>query len=1402
MAAPSLPPLPVLSEAQRNTLDLFNDWASPALAHLGVMKAVLEGHLQVDIGPLLKHFNLSGQPRGAEQLRAVKLAQEILLRKAFRDSVAPHRYMDTVDHGTVKEVIRAQVQGRSIGLLDEWLGALATMPSTDEVRQFPMTVLARILAIPPAQGLGRATLKALNWYGALPDEQDSPLARAKLIALVMCKHLRQHLAGFDLDEPKWVGHSYASLHQALETHLLRSGAVAHEQNAVLGAFLLRRYLPADFSVLDVPPELGYRNSVYWVKFKQAVGLAELIRPGDAQRMTFAQLLAYPDQVAKALGEAGNTLLAGTLLLPLLSWAAATGTVPGTDNLSKEQLQAAIKAFNQEEDSLIDAVAALAAPMPQRLEMADAELEAIRVPPYTDFQYNGKGRRVAARDLAAMGYLGRDPAWKPALVIDHGGDLQQPWLPGDYGRSPDVLALFETAHGEWIKRCKGGYALLVRTLIAQLPSADRVAFEQGTVRLYSVGHLPHGRWERYSYTQPSDAIIGRQGFIARVTWKTQVWHYQIIPAAQYIAELPGLTFTPGGLVLESYDPRYRNDIGNYPEVNRQRIPEHAMKYRRAQQLPLDFAAFYSGTPPRAGVHMELVLQPIDISTAVESVAPPLRIQHLAYWVSHDFLHQPDKVLHAQAKGQTVLEQPDPLIAQLKAIIPFWGSSEELDKAIQGKSAVNTLLAALGVLFDAFTVLVPAARVARLAKVGSAAARTGARTGLQRLAAAARVVGSAALEQVTLLPDAARLARYVTGVGVEGLRLLVKRGRANLGKTRVFERGLLTLDAASASAWHRGGRAPGEQLRNIGHDRHVLVTIKRRPPDHLAAHFLLEPAGRQAFGPKLPRRNDAGDLQWQGHADIPGQAVTGGWHFADETPDLSKRWIYQGDDVYLQVDDAYYRKLTLPDGRVVLRRDPQAPRHDRLATLHLPTCRTRRGLIIQGCNPRRAVTEQFSGKAPATHEAGRQVVPWFTDLAITLDPATDQLFHNQRAWKLSNGKLVAATNSASPAKHYRQSVEAQVLGGNELFKQIRVDGGIYPGFADSRTLGAVVARRRNSEATVLVARLDDKAYYRGDYVAGSATLKLQRMQVNLADLPPRIPSEDEYLALIYLGSWDANAYLHKVPKEKLAADLKLIHEEIAAGRHHDVSRLLGGPFDLGTTQEEAVLFCKYTQNQVLIKARKAGLAWRPLDQDTPVEARQRIAGTLNRLLCNETFDAENLLDHALLKAKTLAPRNLAYAHLTFKDKTRAPAVYFGLSGYRNPANHLPLSELVTHPSSKGAQDLRKAGWTVEADIAQAPDGVRYINSQPIRGQGIGNVLFLPDLAPLSISAPGNPRMLDTERGIMVRIKADGITAELVDAMEVFTVLPTCQSCTVGLTAFGRELGAGKFVLHEGLPAARRN
>ncbi|MGY4525446.1 hypothetical protein [Pseudomonas sp. TE21394] len=122
-------------------------------------------------------------------------------------------------------------------------------------------------------------------------------------------------------------------------------------------------------------------------------------------------------------------------------------------------------------------------------------------------------------------------------------------------------------------------------------------------------------------------------------------------------------------------------------------------------------------------------------------------------------------------------------------------------------------------------------------------------------------------------------------------------------------------------------------------------------------------------------------------------------------------------------------------------------------------------------------------------------------------------------------------------------------------------------------------------------------------------------------------------------------------------------------------------------------------------------------------------------------------------------------------------------------------------KGAGSPSFSAWRREGNVAVSPDGTRYIDAQPTRGELRRRKpsFALPDTSTpwKFIESRPNPRMRDSENHILERLKTEGIDFETISSATLYSKLPVCPSCTEVLFKLQSLMRNGNLRVFEGLP-----
>ncbi|EIK96463.1 hypothetical protein PMM47T1_11067 [Pseudomonas sp. M47T1] len=1392
-----------------NGLPRWRHWGNNDLLKLAGLQTRVTQYLQDQRYTLdavltraLKDLNLvpDASKKGLQNcLTQLQQAQHVLAGVVLRDTMALDELLDDSDTPVIREVTRTAYAAPATCLLE----ALAPDPVADRPA---LLTLAHLLEGEAAQALGTQLLGALDWYGQYSDETPSALMTYKLLlkALTLDLDPKGTLRDFDFEQPALQGMAVSGLRDRITDHHMK-GLAAHYRPLV--AWLLTAHLPVELQVPDVPAHLAWRRSNLWVHLNQGTQLAELIEPGSAVRIGFQGLCRYASQLASQDDEAAQPLLAITLVRSLREWGIANGLLTPLEKDSPAALQRVMSEFSQREEELALTVEHLQQPPPDRLAMArqvlkqraiDPDSRFLRRPekPWGDelwraFYRNPSFRHINALDVvAASKALGTPADFVPAHVQGHDGTFYPAFM--NMHGLPDVAARFEREFAPWLAQSRKACGAMIRLLLSDLPKEQRAPLF-GEVTVLVVRKFEYSAFELLAglvgllYRELVDRVStdhGQYGFMLQARHQGRLYYYEVLPYAGLIRLRPELQPLP------IYDPSLRVDRNDKWE------------------LPIDANAYLTGSAPRTTSSVDVALERLltleaiatDTLTAkqAETYFDDLT-STLAERVGEQFMFKHAQRLHLKLRGQTAFDQAHPAKKVTQVFIPFWGAAEDWNEGLATGDRGQLRWAALGLGLETAGLAVPAARITALSV---RTARIGARLGLQAsLPALRNLVAQTSLSIADQFNPA-------------GLALMLPKALSRIGKTGRSalrwlkrKRSLPVLRPASTRPLRP---TPGVDYRRQSSDYRLrrlddgqsLILYRSQRKGERARLFMIAPDTGGPCGRALTRTADNGGLLRRPPGQIPLEfdEASQSWILRDTTPQLTQHWMAWGDDLYLSAGSVIYRKTTLASGTTVLRRVHSRSLSRALDDIQVTPCRVKRGdpmQMICGPSARSVRNTSHTNTSPGQTE-GSDFAPWFTDRRITAG-SRERLVHGQQVWRIEENTLKHVRH-LSP-NEYSPQVTCRILGGNDRFKQIEIDC-LVQAIDDTRRISAVVVPRRSDETLVLITRADDLAYYRADYRLGQQDLTLTR----IASSPPQATArpgpltEDDALHYIYNGAYDANHLLRSVVPAVIDQNISVLASRLTADHRKWLKRYISGPFVLDTTPEQAALYCHYTQRKLVLRARGDRDQWHSITEHTPEALRARIAADLNAIHgSHDRFTAANLLLAGTTRQMATAPKNLAYVRLAYKDPGRPDAIYYSLSGFQKPEFDLTLSRRMAMADREGLEP----GWRLTADSATAPDGTRFINAQ-FRPQRTGQrnppdqeLLFLPDLNNMNRleELSEQRRMFDSERMILARLNKDITDFSSVNSILVFSMKPTCQSCTVGLSDLRGKVAPGKFQVVEG-------
>lgn len=249
-------------------------------------------------------------------------------------------------------------------------GTLAYLMSGSSVDQDdlkdPVKALQKLLDSPKAIALGQALQDRMEGVPTDTGIYDYLLTAIHLGLDPESIRTPGHnkIAGFDIAQPALWGRGPSTVIDFLSQHLIGKGRATADTAKLATRLLLARTAP-QFLVKDIPD--GVKTSTQaWANLTIATAAIEAQRPGATANMTFAQVMAYPQNA-----EASSPEVEKAKNNALVDWAIANGILtkaPG-NNYTPAQINTVIRTFNTQQNKRLDASAALEAEIPSRKQMA-------------------------------------------------------------------------------------------------------------------------------------------------------------------------------------------------------------------------------------------------------------------------------------------------------------------------------------------------------------------------------------------------------------------------------------------------------------------------------------------------------------------------------------------------------------------------------------------------------------------------------------------------------------------------------------------------------------------------------------------------------------------------------------------------------------------------------------------------------------------------------------------------------------------------------------------------------------------------------------------------------------------------------------------------------------------------
>jgi hypothetical protein len=1390
--------------------------AQPATVSAAPLQSALEHHASAAIGLDnaldIDHIQRPTNARDRQLYRNIRKTHPLIA-----DTLTLEAFVALRIKAQIVETVRdfLPVQTSLIGYLGETSIADAAI---ERVRETPAVYLEKLLTAPRSLALADKLLQALDWYGAHPGEQTSTVIRAQLLGKAIRLYLHapsaeapQEIAGFHWYQREHWGLSYQAIHARFETHLLTTKRVATATEAVLLARLYHTQLTPDFTLRDIPSDLPYRSSVVWVNFMHGALLSAAMP--SSPPLTFQQTVDLPITLSQDASEEKLQAIALARLLPTLQWAITQGLIPEHEHsdYSPDEIEQAVKALDEHSAALHEAVLQLNRPTPDRLAMAKGEMAKLfgkrafisdgvklreeRTGGGTGFRTPPDFERSAADnftflDLYATGRLANGKKWmisesdgktidvryirinderKIQLYRDeHYPNTERPSLEFEADKPyifayaplnkvlPDVEEAFEAAFKSHLPAIKNAYRILIISLLASLPLADRQAVEQGKIRVLSLRQATQDIRKEDETAKITLPLRARTGFVLEVSHRQAVYYYELLPLAGVIRRRPDVDVRMVGGVEGQilFDDWY---FGTTSKAT-------ALRVRR---LPFDWSAHATGTVPVANPRCYAILDQVGntLPALTEAIIDLPRFsssrqQEVADFIASDFLFQDEELMYAAALGRTrfdeIREEADRKLNFIKSFVPFWSSIEDL--ASGDKDRILGGLAGLAI--DLASFLYPMGKFisgsARLIKVAVKVGRIGTRAALPSFSTLTRKLLVATLQNLNPLDGIPTLLKSALKGGAKLTVFLGKKAYGSVKKLTGTAGQYNLVDGLSHVAepglWKP--LADGDQLATVKGINDVPVrniTTSGTPGYHL-----VDPRNARAYGPRLGTR---------ANAVVPGRSVYNTLEKTDshliveisqtshvrEVLEINGRTTMFIDDVPYRLDSDTLRRADLIDDQ---------------ATFKKMSCRVRRMVEPDVCQTR-YVTDGLAPTPPiGQFDESKGWAPWFGDSIYT--PAG----------------AYAPLKASAIARH--DTLQASLLFQKGLFGRVKVDIPV-PGqqLADTLAEGAILIERLDGSQHYIFTRLNAGDFYVADLLKGqkpSDTFTLRKATT----LPDDLRNE---LSVVYTGSLNANnmARIHGI--EAVERAMKTMD---------DIAIPIGGPANppdtltllkVDTSPGEAVLFDHSTR--IIVSKRAEGATTWSRSREAPEALRQRTAEIFDTLFATETINPilnsdlkikatmsklQNLLPPGL---RTRKARNIAYAEvITAAGKQE---VYVSVSGAQELTGYLPLFQ------PPFPRDKVIVNGTTYFNI----DVDRLFPRSSMTVDPEGKLLAIPrTIENIKIYQPDmtrRPTSLDSEAKLISVIRQKYPDREMMQSVNIATTMPPCTSCSVVVKEFGYDGGA---------------
>jgi hypothetical protein len=532
-----------------------------------------------------------------------------------------HSFSCSAEHRTaIRNVTRGLVADQR--LLDVLKSESVGGMSAEAVKDYPDETLHQLLNSHVGQQWAQRYIDALGWFGSATEEVEDAqksFADILLIAILLdlvpepekaAKHL---VAEYDLYQTANFNRSFADVRVDVEHHLSTTGFASG--NAVpLAAHLLLALSAPEFLVEDLPDSLLI-GSVSWVALRCDAQFVEHCLPGVSRVMGYPSLSQFGE--IGAVTAAHQQLREFLTISPILDWASLNGIIAYEPNgeYGEKDFTTAHEHFKSFSEGLTNALTALSTPAPSRRELTgNAMRKVLSAGDYLE-QENLKFKTIFAItelptvglgfvrqslvDFHMSGDLMMDGRFSPKLEVDDRYDVPAEAFTRLH-ELPDPKTLFEEAFAPYYDNLQAGLLTLVKLAFSQMPDADRVAFENGYIDVFTVREKADGIVDTISSQETQkqrDAAKGRFGLILCANYQSQLHSYELFPLQGLCSARPELAplLRSTGIYHENPSLGFVGDI-------------HAFQEKVEPLLwPIDAKAYVEGRQPRAGATSRVIVE---------------------------------------------------------------------------------------------------------------------------------------------------------------------------------------------------------------------------------------------------------------------------------------------------------------------------------------------------------------------------------------------------------------------------------------------------------------------------------------------------------------------------------------------------------------------------------------------------------------------------------------------------------------------------------------------------------------------------------------------------------------------------------------------------------------------------